>query len=61
MYDQRQLASLRYHWQGAYSISCHLGAWLAVREDNREALTASSADELLGKIREDYRRKPVPR
>ncbi len=61
MCSERELASLRYHWSGAYSISYHLGTWLAARNDTREVLTASSAEELRGKIREDYRRRPVPR
>jgi hypothetical protein len=61
MCDQRQLASLRYHWQGAYRITCYRGVWLAIRNDTHESLTAESADELLRLIRADYRRKPVPR
>jgi len=61
MCSERELASLRFHWSGAYSISCHLGTWLAVREDTREALTAASASELLDEIRGDYRQRPVPR
>jgi hypothetical protein len=61
MCSERELAGLRYHWGSAYSISYHLGTWHAARNDTGEALTASSADELLAKIRADYRARPVPR
>jgi hypothetical protein len=61
MCSQDELAGLRYHWGSAYSISYHLGTWLAARNDTGETLTASTADEVLAKIREDYRERPVPR
>lgn len=56
-----ELASLRFHWGGAHSITVHLGTWIAVRADSREALTATSAQELLERIRSDYRPRLVPR
>lgn len=61
MCGERELASLRFHWGGAYSITYDRGEWLALRLDTREALTAGSADELRSKIRADYRARPVPR
>jgi hypothetical protein len=61
MCSPRELAELRYHWGSAYSISYHLGTWQAVRADTGETLTASTAGELRGKIRADYRAHPVPR
>jgi hypothetical protein len=56
-----ELADLRHHWSSAYAITYDRGQWIAARNDTGEALTASSAEELLGKIREDYRARPVPR
>jgi hypothetical protein len=47
--------------QAAYAISCHHGEWLAARRDTGEALTAPDAEALRSAIREDYRRRPVPR
>ena len=61
MCSERELADLRYHWGSAYSITCHLGTWLAARADTGETLTASSASELLEMIRADYSAQPVPR
>jgi hypothetical protein len=61
MCSERELASLRFHWGGAYSISFHLGTWIAARADTREILQASSAGELRDKIRADYSARPVPR
>ena len=61
MCSEHELASLRFHWGGAYSITYYRGTWMAVRADTREALIASSAEDLRGKIRKDYRARPVPR
>jgi hypothetical protein len=58
----RDLASLRWHYGGAYQISVHRsGKWRAARTDNGERLEAGSAEDLRAKIREDYGRNPVPR
>ena len=56
------MAELRWHWGEAYIINCTgLGRWTAERRDTREVLRARSAAELLIKIRDDYRDRPVPR
>jgi hypothetical protein len=56
-----ELVDLINHWGTAYEISAHGNEWIAARRDNRKALTARSAGELLAKIRADYRGNPVPR
>jgi hypothetical protein len=55
-----QLADLRWHWGDAYEIT-GAGEFRAVRRDNGLGLQAESADELRTLIRNDYRRRPVPR
>ena len=61
MCSERELADLRWHWSTAYDISCSHGEWLAARHDSGEVLTAPDAETLRRRIREDYRRRPVPR
>jgi hypothetical protein len=56
-----ELTDLINHWGTAYEISAHGAEWIAARRDNRKALTAGSARELLDAIRRDYRANPVPR
>jgi hypothetical protein len=60
--DQRALASLRWHWSGAYLI-CHPGlhVWVAQRRDTRETLRAGSSEALREAILADYFSHPVPR
>lgn len=56
------LAELRHHWGSAYSI--HHPApdvWLAQRRDDHDTLRACTPLELLGRIRQDYQDRPVPR
>ena len=58
---EAELADLRYHWSTAYAISYSHGEWLAARRDSGEVLTAADAETLRRRIRQDYRRRPVPR
>ena len=60
--DQRALASLRWHWSGAYLI-CHPAphVWVAQRRDTHETLRADSAETLRDRIIADYFAWPVPR
>lgn len=56
------LAELRWHYGEAYIINCTgPGRWTAERRDDRTVLHARSAAELLEKIRDDYRDRPVRR
>jgi hypothetical protein len=57
----RDLVSLREHWGSAYWIAIQEGTWVAARRDKSGTFTATSAAELLRKIRENYRERPVPR
>lgn len=57
-WDRDELESLRWHWQGPYSISLEGGTWHATREGGT-ALAASTATTLRAKIRADYRRSPA--
>ena len=55
---------LRYlgcHWGQAYLISYWHGRYQAARKDDGTILAADTAEELLGLIRADYARNPVPR
>ena len=61
MFDAEDLASLRYHWRGAYVINGGDDVWAATRTDNGATIVAWSAAELLDKIRDDYAAMPVPR
>ena len=62
MNGELTLDELRHHWAGAYDISHpRRGLWLAQRRDDRTPLTAETAQELLGKMRADYARRPVTR
>jgi hypothetical protein len=56
------LAELRHHWGSAYVID-RLGTdlSLAQRRDDRTVLRADTPGELLEKIRDDYRDRPVSR
>ena len=55
------LAYLIHHYSEAYEINMRSRRYEARRRDDGTTLTADSADALLGLIREDYARKPVPR
>jgi hypothetical protein len=57
------LDDLRWHWGDAYLIDYFetAGKWVAQRRDSHATISADSADGLLEKIREDYRRHPVSR
>jgi hypothetical protein len=61
MTEEEGLVLLREHWGSAYAIKFHSGLFIAVRRDTRALLTAPAADELMEKIRADYRERPVPR
>ncbi len=61
MCAEAELADLRHHWGSAYAISYSHGEWLAARRDNHEVLSAPDAETLRRRIRDDYRRRPVPR
>ena len=52
---------LRHHWGDAYRITRQGSRYRAQRLDTLETLTASSADDLLAAIRDDYAQRPVPR
>jgi hypothetical protein len=57
-----ELAALRWHWGSAYVVErSRRSRWTAQRRDTREVLRASSADELLDLIRDDYADRPVSR
>lgn len=61
-WDESQLESLSWHWEGAYAISRpEPGVWLAQRLDTRATLRAGSAAELRDAIKDDYTARPVPR
>jgi hypothetical protein len=60
-WDAEDLAELRWHWGGAYVINGSDGVWIATRTDNGTTVFATSAEQLLEKIRRDYAREPVPR
>jgi hypothetical protein len=55
------LAYLCHHYGDAYDINMRRGRYEARRRDDGTVLTADSAEDLLEKIREDYRAHPVPR
>lgn len=48
-------------WGSAYWIHRNGGCWSARRKDQRGMFTATSAEDLLTKIRDDYARCKVPR
>jgi hypothetical protein len=50
------LDELRWHWGEAYLIDLVGSRWMAQRRDSHATMSADGPDELLGKIREDYRR-----
>lgn len=61
-YLQEMLDTLRWHWGSAYVIDCFdVERWVAQRRDDRATLTASTPEELLRRIGDDYTRRPVPR
>jgi hypothetical protein len=55
------LAYLCHHYGEAYEVNMRRGRYEARRRDDATVLTADSAEDLLEKIREDYRAHPVPR
>ncbi len=56
------LAELRFHWSGAYIISCAgLGRWTAERRDTRETLRSDTPLGLRDLIIADYTARPVSR
>jgi hypothetical protein len=55
---------LQFHWDDAYIFRHIPGSaepFTAQRRDNREVITAEDPFELMQKVSEDYRIKPVPR
>ncbi len=53
--DRDDLASLRYHWDGAYRFTVSSGTWIATSMScPAVALTADSADALREKVHRDY-------
>ena len=61
-WDVMELESLTFHWGDAYSISHPVpGRWIAQRRDNRETVTAETAEQLHKAIEADYAKKRVPR
>ena len=61
MSEPADLAYLCHHYGEAYEINMRRGRYEARRRDDGTVLTADSAEDLLEKIREDYRAHPVPR
>ena len=61
--DSAALDDLRHHWGEAYLIEYveTAGNWVAQRRDSHATMSADGPDRLLGLIRQDYARKPVPR
>ena len=55
------LAYLVHHYGDAYLVNMRRGRYEAERRDDGTVLDAGTAEELLGLIREDYARRPVPR
>jgi hypothetical protein len=55
------LDDLRHHYGEAYKIEYQRGRWLAARRDDGQLLTADGPEQLLGLIRDDYQKAPVPR
>jgi hypothetical protein len=53
----RQLAELRWYWDGAYVIDCRDGAWTARFNDAMAVLSAASADDLHALVWMDYSRR----
>jgi hypothetical protein len=61
-WDEVALESLVFHWGDAYSVTNPApGRWVAQRRDNRETLTADSAEDLHNLILADYDAQPVAR
>lgn len=56
----RDLADLRWHWDGAYEIAWD-GRFRARRRDGLGTLDTSTALELREHILHDYLARPVPR
>ena len=53
--DQSSLLDLTWHWESAYTFSVVEGEWQAVpATDPSVLLTATSAEELRVKVRQDY-------
>jgi hypothetical protein len=52
--EEEQLADLRWHWDTAYEISRNGETWTGRFLAGTGILTAPSADDLRGLIREDY-------
>jgi hypothetical protein len=52
--EEEQLADLRWHWDTAYEITRNGETWTGRFLAGPEILTAPSADDLRGLIREDY-------
>lgn len=61
MNEPVNLAYLRHHYGEAYEINMRRGRYEARRRDDGTVLAADTAEDLLEKIREDYRAHPVPR
>jgi hypothetical protein len=59
--DLDDLAELRWHWGSAYLVEQLGGRWVAQRRDSHATVSARDPGQLLGLIRDDYRRHPVPR
>jgi hypothetical protein len=60
--DEDDLAQLRHHWDGAYSIMHGRDGWQAKRRDGQGGwIVRATAEQLLAAIHEDYARHPVPR
>lgn len=60
MCNEDELEDLRENWGEAYKVNAAVGRWIAVRRDTGEVIWARSAEELRGKIRDDYREGPCP-
>lgn len=55
LWEQRQLADLRWHWDGAYRFTMAGDTWIATSVGlPAVALTADSAAGLRAKVRADY-------
>jgi hypothetical protein len=57
----RELADLRYHWDGAYTFGHDDLHYWARRADNGELITDPDPSTFRRKVQADYRRCPVPR
>lgn len=60
MRRQEVMAQLRFHWGDCYAFAAASGRYAATAKfGKRDVLTADDPEELLGKIRRHYRRKPL--